>query len=210
MYTQRWHVSPLLGALGAAAIALSGCGKSGAAATGSATPAAKATQTTTSPADTAATSQTASSGPKIDLQVTSAVGETLPARYTCDGADISPPLRWGPVPRDTVEIALFMIRFNRRAGTESPAWGIAGLKPTTHFIAAGRLPAGTIVGRNEFGQDQYSVCPAPGTTAEYVVALDPLPRKLPLRRGFNVESALLQAVHAASEEGELAFHYRRS
>jgi Raf kinase inhibitor-like YbhB/YbcL family protein len=33
-------------------------------------------------------------------------GDMIPNKYTCDGADISPPLEWGLVPEDTKSIAL--------------------------------------------------------------------------------------------------------
>jgi Raf kinase inhibitor-like YbhB/YbcL family protein len=33
-------------------------------------------------------------------------GGTIPARFTCDGADVSPPLAWSPVPTGTTSLAL--------------------------------------------------------------------------------------------------------
>ena len=35
-------------------------------------------------------------------------GAPIPADYTCDGADISPPLEWGKVPEATRAVALIM------------------------------------------------------------------------------------------------------
>jgi phosphatidylethanolamine-binding protein (PEBP) family uncharacterized protein len=108
-----------------------------------------------------------------------------------------------------LEIDLFIVRYEPSSEQEKPAWGVAGIKPTTRSIPAGQLPAGAIVGRNEFGQDRYSVCPAHGTTAEYIVVLDALPRKLPVQPGFATEAVLSRAVHSANHEGELNLTYHR-
>ncbi|MBD3274582.1 MAG: YbhB/YbcL family Raf kinase inhibitor-like protein, partial [Candidatus Marinimicrobia bacterium] len=43
------------------------------------------------------------------IQITSSVfeeGEAIPEQYTCDGEDISPPLKWSGVPDDAQSIAL--------------------------------------------------------------------------------------------------------
>ena len=34
------------------------------------------------------------------------IGERIPARYTCDGRDISPPISWTNIPSDTRSITL--------------------------------------------------------------------------------------------------------
>jgi phosphatidylethanolamine-binding protein (PEBP) family uncharacterized protein len=43
------------------------------------------------------------------IEITSAAfedGDAIPARYTCEGADVSPPLRWESVPDGTRSLAL--------------------------------------------------------------------------------------------------------
>jgi phosphatidylethanolamine-binding protein (PEBP) family uncharacterized protein len=45
----------------------------------------------------------------MDIQVLSAAfhqGETIPVQYTCDGNNVSPPLRWGSIPKDAQSLAL--------------------------------------------------------------------------------------------------------
>ena len=37
-----------------------------------------------------------------------AAGEPIPAKYTCDGANVSPPLSWGEPPAGTQSLALIM------------------------------------------------------------------------------------------------------
>ena len=44
---------------------------------------------------------------KIKLTSTAfSEGGFIPAKYTCDGQDISPPLKWDSVPKETLSIAL--------------------------------------------------------------------------------------------------------
>ncbi|MCK4349504.1 MAG: YbhB/YbcL family Raf kinase inhibitor-like protein, partial [Candidatus Krumholzibacteria bacterium] len=45
----------------------------------------------------------------MTVELTSPVfedGGTIPSKYTCDGADVSPPLEWSNVPEDTKSLAL--------------------------------------------------------------------------------------------------------
>ena len=45
----------------------------------------------------------------MDIKITSSAfedGGLIPAKYTCDGADVSPPLQWNKVPEGTKSIAL--------------------------------------------------------------------------------------------------------
>jgi len=85
------------------------------------------------------------------MQLTSAAfadGEPIPARHTCDGDDVSPPLAWTAPPPGTARLALCL---------DDPD---AGRYPFTHWLAwgfaakAGSLgegEAGPAEGRNDFG-----------------------------------------------------------
>ena len=45
----------------------------------------------------------------MDIKLTSSAfkeGEMIPSKYTCDGEDISPPLKWESVPNNTKSIAI--------------------------------------------------------------------------------------------------------
>jgi Raf kinase inhibitor-like YbhB/YbcL family protein len=107
-------------------------------------------------------------------------GGTIPATFTCSGADVSPPLTWIGVPADTASLALTVI------DPDAP------VKPFTHWVifdipagAAGlpqavllgkQLADGSRQGRNDFHQDGYGgPCPPPGPAHHYhftVYALD--------------------------------------
>lgn len=63
------------------------------------------------PAPAATSTATAMTSTSTALRLTSpaaADGGTLPVRYTCDGASVSPPLRWTGVPKGTRSFAVVM------------------------------------------------------------------------------------------------------
>jgi Raf kinase inhibitor-like YbhB/YbcL family protein len=84
----------------------------------------------------------------------------IPDTYTCWGRELSPPLQWGPVPADTVELAL-VVRDVDAGGFVH--WVVAGIEPATGGVAEGRPPAGAVEARNDFGRDGWAgPCPPDG------------------------------------------------
>lgn len=122
---------------------------------------------------------------------------TLPARYTCDGKNIAPPLEWGAVPSTTRELALFVLGLTPVAHTGrytvSVEWAVAGVNPALHRLAAGELPPGAHVGRASNGKKRYSICPRKGTSKQYQFALYAIPASVAVAPRF-VGLKLLQAV----------------
>jgi phosphatidylethanolamine-binding protein (PEBP) family uncharacterized protein len=135
------------------AIVLSGCGGSG-----TSSPAASAEKQTFVPLASAAI-----------------VGGRIPARYTCDGANIAPPIKWGTLPTGTNEVALFVIGLTPSHTLSSIEWAMAGIKPELHGIAAGQLPSGAFLEEASDGKRQYSICPPKGQTKLYEFVLFALP-----------------------------------
>jgi hypothetical protein len=133
----------------------------------------------------------------------------LPARYTCDGGNVSPPLHWGNIPTDTKELALFLVNMRPVNGKLFANWGVLGLKPTESGLAAGSLPAEAITGRNSLGQINYSVCPAKGKEENYIFVIYSLPSQLSAQPGFNAVALREAAFHAAKSEGLLSVSYTR-
>jgi phosphatidylethanolamine-binding protein (PEBP) family uncharacterized protein len=123
------------------------------------------------------TSPSTAAKPIAKIQLTSSAIKQakIPARYTCDGANTSPPLEWGPVPAGITELVLFLVRVQPGQGTLSVEWALAGLKPTLHKVAAGVLPSGAYLEPASEGRLGYSVCPATGQTAEYQFRVYALP-----------------------------------
>ena len=109
------------------------------------------------------TAVTGSTAPVDPLRLSSpAIAEAggIPDAYTCWGGELSPPLQWGPVPADTVELAL-VVRDVDAGGFVH--WVVAGMDPTIGGVAEGRPPAGAVEARNDFGRDGWAgPCPPDG------------------------------------------------
>jgi Raf kinase inhibitor-like YbhB/YbcL family protein len=111
-------------------------------------------------------------------------GARIPARYTCKGADLSPPLRWSRPPASAKELALLMIDLNA-AGGPFTHWALANVPVATHALEPGQVPAGAVQGRNGFGKTAYGgPCPPAGEPHHYVIELLALRLRLRISSGF--------------------------
>jgi len=137
-------------------------------------------------------------------------GATIPARYTCDGADASPPLAWSQPPAGTAAFALTIEDLDA-PGREFVHWAIVGLPANLTTLGEGARPAGAVEGRNDFGKLGYNgPCPPRGSRPHrYRIVLYALRAPLTLRSGFRVAevgSALAKDTRAV---GELIGTYSR-
>jgi hypothetical protein len=107
-------------------------------------------------------------------------GETIPAVYTCDGLNVSPPLRWSKPPKSTQSIAVLCDDTDAPSG-DFTHWFIYNLPPTQlqvpqHVPANPTLSGGAKQGQNDFDHVGYGgPCPPPGPPHHYhfhVYALD--------------------------------------
>jgi len=107
-------------------------------------------------------------------------GGPIPKRFTCDGADVSPPLRWTAPPTRVRTLALQVVDVTTPSRfTHWTAWGIA---PRTRSLAAGARPPRQ--GRNDFGRLGWGgPCPPVGTKHRYLFVLYALGSPLRLRNG---------------------------
>ncbi len=100
------------------------------------------------------------------LKITSpafAHNSTIPAAFTCDGADSTPPLAIGGVPAKAKSLALIMDDPDAPVGTwvHWVAWNIT---PQITEIRENSVPAGAVQGRNSWGRNNYGgPCPPSGT-----------------------------------------------
>ncbi|MCX8017701.1 MAG: YbhB/YbcL family Raf kinase inhibitor-like protein [Rhodocyclaceae bacterium] len=96
-------------------------------------------------------------------------GGEIPTRYTCEGADLSPPLIWTGLPAGTKSLALIV----DDPDAPDPAapkmtwvhWVLYNLPPTAEGLAEGveTLPAGTLEGINDWQRTGYGgPCPPIG------------------------------------------------
>lgn len=132
----------------------------------------------------------------------------LSARYTCDGAGISPALHWQGVPEGTAELVLFAMNLHPVQGKLFFDWAVGGISPTLEEIEAGQLPKGAVVGRNSFGRVGYELCPE-GSGETYIFALFAVPKKLSPSRGFDPLALRKEVGDAAGNVGLLAVSYMR-
>jgi Raf kinase inhibitor-like YbhB/YbcL family protein len=87
-------------------------------------------------------------------------GQPIPAQYTCDGANKSPPLAWDDPPQSTKSFALVIDDPDAPSGTFRH-WGAYDIAASTRSIAAGQK-AGTEV-TNDMNKPGYAgPCPPPG------------------------------------------------
>jgi phosphatidylethanolamine-binding protein (PEBP) family uncharacterized protein len=113
----------------------------------------------------------------------------VPALYTCDGKDISPPLEWGTVPSGIKQLALILVHYvpvgTRGSLKISVAWAVAGINPALHRIAAGEMPSQAHAGIDEGGISNYSICPPAGEEDRYQFTLYALPPSFAVPLGFS-------------------------
>jgi phosphatidylethanolamine-binding protein (PEBP) family uncharacterized protein len=136
-----------------------------------------------------------SSGPatiphtNISFKSPAITATAIPTRYTCDGKDISPPFEWGPVPAGTKELVILLLGIvpSLTKGRYSVAadWGLAGINPALHKIAAGQVPPGAHVGRTLEGSNHYNVCPPQGAASNYQFSLYAVPTGITVPQEFG-------------------------
>ncbi len=97
-------------------------------------------------------------------------GGSIPARFTCDGADISPHLAWRDVPEGTKSFALIVDDPDAPGGTWVH-WLLCDIPPETREIPRDQVPEGTVQVENDFGKEDYGgPCP-PGGVHRYFFRL---------------------------------------
>jgi len=109
----------------------------------------------------------------------------MPSKYTCDGINISPPLKISGVPSGAVSLALIMDDPDAAMKTwlHWTAWNIG---PSTAIIEENSLPANAIEGKTSFGDTGYGgPCP-PSGTHRYFFKLYALDCMLDLKYGAGL------------------------
>ena len=117
----------------------------------------------------------ASAGEDVTMKLRSrafAAGGGIPARYTCDGADVSPPLTWGEAPSGTKSFAL-VVDDPDAPDPKAPRmrwvhWVLYDLPADARELredvkSAADLPAGTRIGKNDWKKAAWGgPCPPVG------------------------------------------------
>ena len=88
---------------------------------------------------------------------------SIPSKYTCDGADVSPPLMIGDVPATARSLALIVDDPDAPVGNWVH-WVVWNINPATREIGEGNVPALGVEGKNGWGRNGYGgPCPPSGS-----------------------------------------------
>jgi Raf kinase inhibitor-like YbhB/YbcL family protein len=115
--------------------------------------------------------------------------EFIPSKYTCDGANVSPPLAIENIPTETKSLALIVDDPDAPDGTWVH-WVVWNLAPTTKEFKENGVPAGASQGMTDFRKQKYGgPCPPSGVHRYFfkLYALDAL-----LTLGPTVDKAALE------------------
>jgi Raf kinase inhibitor-like YbhB/YbcL family protein len=134
-------------------------------------------------------------------------GANIPSKFSCDGANTSPPLQISDVPSEAKSLLLIVDDPDAPSGLFTH-WAVWNISPQTTTIGEGSMPKG-VQGTNDFGKSGYGgPCPPSGTHRYYfkVFALD---RELDLpssAKRSQLDAAMKGHVIA---QGELMGRYAR-
>ena len=134
-------------------------------------------------------------------------GGSIPSKFSCDGANTSPPLQISGIPAEAKTLVLIVDDPDAPSGLFTH-WVVWNISPQMSTVAEGSTPKG-VQGTNDFGKSGYGgPCPPSGMHRYYfkIFALD---RELDLpagaRRG-QLDAAMKGHVVA---QGELMGRYAR-
>ena len=134
-------------------------------------------------------------------------GGSIPKKFTCDGADVSPALSWSDPPPGTRSLVIIADDPDAPGGTWVH-WVIYDLPPDTRKLPEAvardpQLPSGALQGRNDFGKIGYNgPCPPHGSAHRYFFKLYALNSRTGLRTGatkIELERAIKGHILAQAE-----------
>lgn len=158
----------------------------------------------------------AEGGEKMEIKITSSAfeqGGLIPAKYTCDGDDISPPLQWKAVPEGTKSIALISDDPDAPVGTWVH-WVLFNLPADARELSENIppekvLPNGARQGVSDFGRIGYGgPCP-PSGTHRYFFKIYALDTEIDLAAGATKGQLLETMEGHILGQGQLIGKYKR-
>jgi Raf kinase inhibitor-like YbhB/YbcL family protein len=143
-------------------------------------------------------------------------GGTLPIRFTCVGAGVSPPFVIDRVPDPTAALAV-TAEFDQGAITDATFWTLWNLPPSTERIPAGVARTPTVAalgdarqGRRPDGAVGYEPpCPPPGEAVAHRFRVYALARSLDVPASATHEDVTEAIGNAVLASNELAVTYIR-
>ena len=132
----------------------------------------------------------------------------LPAKFTCQGEDISPALSWNDLPVGTVSLALIVDDPDAPAGTWTH-WTIWNIDPALGGLKENAVPAGASEGLTSWGSAGWQgPCPPRGTH-RYYFKLYALDTALSLTPEATVQDLTLAMKEHTLGQAELMATYQK-
>jgi Raf kinase inhibitor-like YbhB/YbcL family protein len=144
-----------------------------------------------------------------------AEGQQIPAKYTADGEDVSPPLTWSGVPHRARSLVLLCEDPDAPGGTFTH-WVVFNLPAQARQLEEGvppreALASGGVQGTNDFGRLGYGgPAPPPGRPHRYYFKVSALDAELPLAAGARRREVAAAMEGHVVAEGWLMGTYRRA
>ncbi|RWZ79605.1 MAG: YbhB/YbcL family Raf kinase inhibitor-like protein [Candidatus Chaera renei] len=135
-------------------------------------------------------------------------GQAIPARYSCEGADVNPALIIENVPAGTQSLALIMDDPDAPSGTFTH-WAMFNLDPATSLIAENNPPKAAR-GQNSAEEPGYiGPCP-PSGRHRYIFTVYALDRALDLPDGVTADRLRSAMADRTIEQARLTGTYQKS
>lgn len=141
-------------------------------------------------------------------------GQPIPAKYSCEGPDISVPISWSDAPANTASFTLIADDPDAPMGTWVH-WVMYDLPPDSHQLPEAvpklkTLPDGSKQGINDFGRIGYGgPCPPQGNPHRYFFKLYALDQKIGLPPGATKSQILDSMKNHKLAEAQLMGIYKR-
>lgn len=141
-------------------------------------------------------------------------GDRIPAKYTCQGQDVSPPLAWSEPPAGTQSVALIVDDPDAPGGVFTH-WVLFNIPPDSRELpeavpTQAELASGAKQGKNDFGRTSYGgPCPPPGRPHRYQFTLYALDQPLGLEGGASKKQLLSAMEGHILAQGQLTGTYQR-
>ncbi len=164
----------------------------------------------TPPKDASATTfGTAGTGQGLTLTSPEfSTGEPIPRVHTCDSENIAPPLAWGAVPAETLELAITVTDPDANGYVH---WVMAGIDPSVQALAAGAVPDGAVQATNDAGTHGWTgPCPPQGPAHHYVFTLYALTAPSGVVDGADGHAALAAITQLRAPTATLIATYQRA
>lgn len=132
----------------------------------------------------------------------------IPAKYTCDGENINPPLEFVDIPNKAKSLVLICDDPDAPMGTWIH-WVVLNIDPKTKEIPENSVPDGCVLGVTSFGSKKYGgPCP-PSGEHRYIFKLYVLKEKLELNSDATMSELMKEIDGNILAEAELIGLYSR-